>query len=345
MKPFENAFTGLESAVNAGAAPCAAAAVGTGGQVLRQQVWGSACLEPFPVPATLRTRFDMASMTKILSTSMVALRFLEAGLLSLDQTLGDFFPQARGREKITIRQLMTHTGGFVPYLNLEQKAASPQEALQVIFDSQPVCVPGTEVHYSCMGYIVLGKILETLGGKPLNLLAEELVFKPLSMNRTGYCPTGEDFAATERLGDQWLQGIVHDENARFLQGVSGNAGVFSDLGDMTRFASMLALGGSLENTRILSPSTLEMAIRCETEGMEQRRGLGFHLASPGSFHGNLASPRCYGHTGFTGTSLIVEPDSGFWAVLLSNRVHPTRENTAFFSVRRDFHHALFREFF
>lgn len=138
--------------------------------------------------------------------------------------------------------------------------------------------------------------------------------------------------------------MVHDENARFLGGVSGNAGVFSDLGDMVRFASMLACGGTYGGTPYLSPATLQTAGRNYTPGMNEHRGLGFHLPGPGSFHGDLFPPGSIGHTGFTGTSLIVDPGSGLYVVLLSNRIHPTRENMKFIRVRRTVHNAAMAEF-
>ncbi len=345
MEPFENAFRILEKAVETGAAPCTAAAVGTGGKLLRWAVYGSARTIPAPVPADLSTRFDMASLTKILSTTMVALHFLETGQLRLQDTIGDFFCAPSMRASVTVLQLLTHTGGFVPHMDLASTALTQENAVNAILTSEPVCKPGEQVYYSCMGFIVLGKILEKIGGASLDMLARELVFSPLHMTHTDYNPTGCNFAATELLGCHCLEGVVHDENARFLGGVSGNAGVFSNLEDMTRFASMLACGGVLDGKSFLSPAVLEAATRCYTPGLNQNRGLGFHLQSTGSFHGDLASPRCFGHTGFTGTSLVVDPDTGLYAVLLSNRVHPTRDNTAFLQTRRLFHNAVFGDFF
>ena len=344
MASFARSLSLIRSAVAAGAAPCAALSIGVRDQAPVQAVFGNAALYPAPVPADFNTRFDMASMTKVLSTTMVTLRLLELGMITLDQMIGDFFPCPGDRAQVTLQQLLTHTGGFVPYLNLPKLVPDPSQALETILNSPPVCSPGTQVHYSCMGFIVLGRILEAVTGQTLDRLADQLVFKPLHMTHTGYCPEGSDFAATEKWEQGWLCGTVHDENARFLGGVSGNAGVFSDLRDMTRFAAMLACGGAVAGFQYLQPETLALAVRCYTESMDQRRGLGFHLASPGSFHGEGASSRCFGHTGFTGTSLIVEPDTGLYAVLLSNRVHPTRENQAFQQVRRDFHTAVLAEF-
>lgn len=344
MEPFETAFQILSDAVRNGASPCVAAAVGQGETLLRQAVFGNAQVIPETIPANLDTRFDMASLTKIMSTTMVALRFIEEGKLFLYDTIGNFLDVPKFRANITVAQLMTHTSGLAPHLDLTTCAPSPKEALSVILDSAPVCHPGEQVYYSCIGYIVLGKLLEKIGGASLDELAQEYVFAPLGMTHTGYRPTGGNFAATELLPDgSCLSGVVHDENARFLGGVSGNAGVFSDLRDMSTFASMLACGGKHNSEYFLSPATLQMALHNYTPGKDEHRGLGFFLKTPGCFHGDLVGEQGYGHTGFTGTSLLIDPETGLYIVLLSNRVHPTRENIKFHRIRRAFHNAVSAE--
>lgn len=344
MKSFETAFHFLQNAVTKGASPCAAAAVGVKNKLIRMEIYGNSRLYPTAESANLSTRFDMASMTKILVTTTVTLRFLEMGLLHLHDKIGDFFQDAGEFSSVTIVQLLTHSGGFVPYLNLKHICRSKDEVLSSILSSAPICKPGTQVFYSCMGFIVLGKILEKVGQISLDCLAQSLVFTPLHMDHTSYCPSGSNFAATEMSDNSCFYGVVHDENARFMDGISGNAGVFSDLHDMTIFASMLASGGYHHGETFLQSATLNQAIKCYTEGLEQRRGLGFHLQSPGSFHGKYAERQYYGHTGFTGTSLLVDPHTGLYIVLLSNRVHPTRENTLFLQVRREFHDLVISDF-
>ncbi len=344
MQNFDRAFDYLRQAVSDGAAPCAAAAVGIRSTSIRTDIYGNAAIYPSIVPADLSTRFDMASMTKIMSTTMVALRFLEMKRLNLQDKISDYFENAGAFSAVTVFQLLTHTGGFVPYLDLAHLCQNKEDVLTAIFASAPICTPGTQVFYSCMGFIVLGKILEKIGGKPLDQLADTLVFTPLHMTHTGYRPSGTNFASTEMSEGRYLNGTVHDENARFLGGISGNAGVFSDLHDTEIFASMLASDGFHDGRSFLQPSTLHMAAQSYTDGMDQRRGLGFHLQSSGSFHGKLALPQCYGHTGFTGTSLVIDPKTGLYIVLLSNRVHPSRENTQFLEVRRTFHELVMQDF-
>lgn len=332
----------LEEGLHEGCYPGAVAACGNGDQVFAISHTGKIS-ENGPA-VNEATRYDMASLSKILSPTMLALKALEEGKLTLWDRLDRFFPDAPEDKKgITIKHLMTHTAGFAPAFWLSEEAASPEDALQALL-SHPLSTPvGAEVHYSCMGYITLGKILETIYGEPLNVLARDRVFLPLGMMNTGYCPENkENIAATEvdkETGLAW-QGIVHDENARFLHGVSANAGVFSDIHDMIRLAQMLARGGD----DYLSAATLKKAIQCHAFSSDARRGLGFHLAgTPENFMGDFVPDTAFGHTGFTGTSLMVDPETGFFVILLSNRVHPTRESSKLFRFRRRLHNILYCE--
>ena len=321
-----------------GCFPSAAAAIGVGETVLARAFTGEA-----PVPGgqsvNADTRYDMASLSKVLGTTMVALRSWENGRIDLSETVADFFPEAPAdKAPITIRQLMTHTGGFHPSFRLDHLLSDPADTVSCILARPLVEAPGVRPIYSCMGFILLAKMLEKRLGSNLKDLARTLVFDPLGMTDTGYQPDPSSavFAATEvdpGSGKPWI-GIVHDENARFQRGISGNAGVFMPLKDGIRFAAMLARGGA----GFLRPETLREAIRNETPGQEQHRGLGFQLAgSPDCFFSTAVPDRCFGHTGFTGTSLLVEPESGFWVFLLTNRVYPTRESDGLFPFRRHLH--------
>lgn len=288
------------------------------------------------------TRFDMASLSKIIGPTMITLRAIEDGDLTLYDKLERFFPDCpEDKKAITIRHLLTHTAGFTPAFWLSEVAESPEDALRALLE-RPLDTPiGAEVHYSCMGYITLGKVLEKVYGKPLDVIARERVFEPLGMDNTCYCPENkENIAATEvdkETGIAW-QGIVHDENARFLRGVSANAGVFSNIHDMIRLAQMLSTGGK----GFLSRGMIKKAIACQEQSADARRGLGFHLAgTPENYMGDLFPAESFGHTGFTGTSLAIDPHTGFFVILLANRVHPTRENTRLFRFRRRMHNMLY----
>ena len=334
MEAFEQVHRLILQGLEDGAYPSAALAVGIGGQTYLKRTYGECCES---------TLFDMASLSKILAPTMISLRFLEEGRFRLYDTVADFFPHAPADKKdITILQLMTHTSGIPAHFFLSDHTSNPAEAAQVILDHPLAQAPGGDPIYSCMGYILLGKILEKLSGLPLDKLAASYVFDPLGMKSTGYHPVG-DCAPTELdpATGKCLQGIVHDENARFLNGISANAGVFSNLNDMITFSKMLALGGN----GYLSPATLAAALRNRTPNSRSEfRGLGFNLAgSPKSFLGDLVSPRAYGHTGFTGTSIAIDPDTGMWMVLLTNRVCPTRNNLKLARIRCLAHNAAAAE--
>lgn len=346
---FQNAAAAVREAVQSRAIPSAALAIGVKDRVYVREALGVTSYTPAGEPADAHTLYDMASMTKIMATGMIALRLLETGTLDLNDRLARYFGAAVPEDKqpITIFRLMTHTAGLPAYLRLDKKAASPEEAVPVILRTPLEAPIGTRVIYSCMGFILLGRILEHILGAPLDTLARAMVFEPLGMTATGYHPLrggrlidpaqAAHAAFTERdpATGEWLRGVVHDENARFLAGVSGNAGVFSNLQDGIKYARMLACGGVTPAGRFLAPSTLRAAARNYTPGMDENRGLAFHLANGyEGYTGAFADPNSFGHTGFTGTHLMVSPDSGLFVLLLTNRVHPTRENNPLLRLRR-----------
>ncbi len=360
----------IASAVRDRIIPCAAYAVGQGNEVYVRESIGYRSLFPSVEAVTPDTRFDMASLSKLLSTTMVALRFVEEGRLLLSDPLSLFFTHEEllgipeGRSEATVFHLLTHTSGITPHIALWRELPAytvgssdfNSTVARVILRSAPFCKVGEQVHYSCMGYILLQQILERISGQRLDSLAKEYVFDPLEMASTGYLPFGNnrnkpdcDAAATEfsPLHQYYIRGHVHDENAHFLGGVSGNAGVFSTLEDTVRFAQMLSLRGKLPSStgegRFLSHRVFELAVKDYTPGRNESRGLGFQLRPPLpalSAAGDLFAYGSYGHTGFTGTSLYVDAETGVWAVLLTNAVHLGRDKTAFFRVRRQFHNTV-----
>ncbi|MBE6558878.1 MAG: beta-lactamase family protein [Ruminococcaceae bacterium] len=335
--------------------PSAAVAVGRGREVYLREVMGHRTTSPDLVPADFDTLYDLASLTKLVATTMVTLKLLEEGRLLLTHTLGRYFTEdelkdaPEGRRNVTVFQLMTHTSGITPHIPLHLRLTDPEDAVKTILASPPVCPPGTQVYYSCMGYILLAKILERITGSSLDALARRRVFEPLGMTHTTYCPTSRNVAATEfsTLRGCYISGEVHDENAHFLGGVSGNAGVFSTLDDMSTFAMMLSERGRIPSGRFLAASTFDLAVRNFTPGLAECRGLGFQLKPPVpalSAMGDLMSEGSYGHTGFTGTSLYVDAQTGLWGVLLTNAVHFGRDKTAFLDLRRAFHNAMVGDF-
>lgn len=332
----------LLSGMESGAYPCFAAAVGRGEDVLYYDYAGDRALFPERKPLIEDTLFDMASLTKLIGTTMACLRMMEEGKISCDDTLDNFFENCYGKEKITLFQLLTHTSGISAHFPLYRES-DPSKAAQYVLSHPLAYETGTKTVYSCMGFILLGKILEQIEGKTLDKIVAEKVFSPLGMENSFYNPPlSHPCAATEKdaFGNGIVCGAVHDENARFLGGVSGNAGIFCTLGDTVKFAAMLSNRGK----GYISSSLFEKAVTDYTPSFSESRGLGFQLFGNKPFPGgSKMSVGSYGHTGFTGTSLYVDNKTGVYAILLTNRVHPTRENMGLFPVRREFYDTVFSE--
>ena len=345
----------LKKGLSENAFPSCAVAVGIGYDTYLSAVMGNKTTYPTFQKADMGTLYDMASLTKLMATTMVALRLLEQGKLLLTDPLSMYFtleelknvPEGRG--DVTIFHLMTHTSGITPHIPLWKVTQSPDEAVSAILSSPSVCGCGEQVYYSCMGYILLQKILERITDKPLDILAKDMVFDPLGMKHTTFKPTCDNIATTEysTMRETYIKGEVHDENAYYLGGVSGNAGLFSTLGDASKFASMLSSKGNSPHGEFLSKSTFALATQNFTPGLSEARGLGFQLKPPMpalSAMGDIMSEGSFGHTGFTGTSLYVDAKTGLWMVLLTNAVHFGRDKTAFFRYRRLFHNAAMTDF-
>lgn len=314
----------LQRGLDEGVYPGYAAAVGQGDELLFRAIGGWRQLLPTPEPMIEGTLFDMASMSKLIGTTMAALKLIEGGRLSLSSKVSDFFACPPDKREMTVFALMTHTSGIKAHFPLYARGITPDAAVDEILREPLGYAPGSDAVYSCMGYILLAKILEQIEGEPLDAIVRRLVLVPLGLKNSGYCPQNRICAATEREkhGDGIICGVVHDENARFLGGVSGNAGMFCDLDDCIRFARMLARRG----VGYLDRALFEAAVTDYTPDFDEHRGLGFQLVG-----------RRYGHTGFTGTSIYVNGDDGRYAILLTNRVHPTRENGKLMPFRREFH--------
>lgn len=345
----------LREGIEKKAFPSAAVAIGRGRDTYLSAVMGHKTTQPSLEEADKNTLYDMASLTKLMSTTMVALRLIEQGKLLLSDPLTMYFSSDElknapvDREKVTVFQLMTHTSGITPHLPLWTVTKDPTEAVEAILASPAVCDRGAQVYYSCMGYILLQNILERITGEGLDVLAKRMVFDPLRMRHTTYKPTCDQVATTEysTMRNCYIKGEVHDENAHYLGGVSGNAGVFSTLDDCARFAAMLSCRGNTAYGRFLSESAFSLAVKNYTPGLSEARGLGFQLKPPMpalSAMGDLMSEGSFGHTGFTGTSLYVDAKTGLWVVLLTNAVHYGRDKTAFFRYRRLLHNAAVGEF-
>ncbi len=331
-------------ALEAGAFTSACLLVGRGERVLYRRAYGRLSIDDDAPPTNEHTRYDLASITKPLVVGMLTLRAMEAGRLCLWDRLGTFLDAPEDKRDITIAQILTHTAGFPTGLHLWELSHSPESAVERILNAPLASPPGARVRYCCVGFILLGQLLECLYGTDLRELALREVFRPLRMRDTGFLPQDGNIAATEMQDDgRCLQGVVHDENARFLGGVAGNAGVFGNMDDLALFLQMLCQRGALpDGTRYLAPATVELAMRNQTPGMAQGRGLSFYLpAYDNGYTGDLFPPQTVGHTGFTGSSFALDPTSGLYVIFLTNRICPSRDSLDIYRVRRLLHNAVY----
>jgi beta-glucosidase-like glycosyl hydrolase/uncharacterized protein YbbC (DUF1343 family) len=324
-----------------GAFPGGVLAVGYRGRLVHVHPFGRLTYEADSPIVTDNTRYDLASLTKVIVTTSLAMMMVDEGRLDLDASVDSYLPLFLGlvKDKITVRHLLTHSSGidwWAPlHLQLEGKKAYVEriQAMDLVYE------PGSEMKYSDLGIILLGEILERVSGRTLNQLAEERLLGPLAMEHTGYRPDPKlwsSIAPTE--DDPWrqrvLQGEVHDENAFALGGVAPHAGLFGTAPDLARFAQMLLNRGVFDHRRLIAYSTVDEFTRDAKLPEGSRRALGWDTKSPeGSSAGSLFSANSYGHTGFTGTSLWIDPSRQLFVILLTNRVHPTRENKLIREVR------------
>lgn len=344
----------LETHVADGTFPGAAVAVvGEEGPLYRKAV-GKAQTVPVMRDLTEDTVFDLASVTKTVATATSIVQLIDRGEINLSDSLCDFYDGVPTDEHdkcdITIGHLLTHTSGYASWLPLWEEVDNPDEAIDHILRDTPLeSEPGTQVVYSGLGYILLGDIVRRVTGTPLDKYATENIFEPLGMETTAFNPLDTlsddlNYAATERSAyyDEVVVGKVHDENAAFLGGVSGNAGLFSTIDDLSRFATALLNGGKTNETRILSRLAVKMMTINWTASLEGDRGLGWDLTEifGHSDHGVPFDKRTFGHNGFTGTSIWFAPRLNIAVVTLTNRVHPSRENYGIFDFRPEFHNLI-----
>lgn len=352
----------VAGAVGSGRIPGAVVILGRGeGTLLGPFTFGMRALLPQPEPMTADTIFDMASLTKVLATAAVAMALVDRGALRLGAPVAEYLPEwaecGEHRAQVRIFHLLTHTSGLPAWRALyegcedgpQQQRRQRCRALMErrLLETPLEAPPGERVVYSCLGYILLGLVLERLGGEPLDGMARRLIFDPLGMETARFAPPAEEAsrcAATEYCARRRriVRGEVHDENAYFFGGVAGNAGLFASAWDVARFASMMLGKGTLESCRVLSPAGVEAMTANRTPGLNEARGLGWAIkgSSLDSSAGDLLSAAAYGHTGFTGTSLWIDPVRSLYCVLLTNRVHPSRLNEAHLALRPAFHNAV-----
>ncbi|RKY47842.1 MAG: hypothetical protein DRP91_06945 [Candidatus Neomarinimicrobiota bacterium] len=294
-------------------------------------------------PATrLNTIYDLASLTKPIATTSAVMILYDRGMLKLDDRVCKYIPEfsSNNKKSITIRHLLTHSSGLPGWIKLWEKGGTPAEMLSYLYRIKPVAEPGQRTIYSCLGFIVLGKVVEKITGENLNDFLRDELFGPLSMNRTFFNPPDSlrnQIAPTELDPERGgvVQGKVHDENAYYLGGISGNAGLFSTASDLAIFAQMLLNKGSYGSRSFFKEETVELFLSPQNLPPGSKRTLGWGTIK-------VDSRKVVAHTGFTGTAIWLIPDENLFAIFLTNRVHPTRENVKIEAVRKKLLASLIR---
>ena len=322
----------VEAAIQAKKIPGAVVLIGHEGQVVYRKAFGESSLVPERRAMTADTIFDLASMTKVVATTTAVMQLVELGKIVLSAPVSDYWPEFKqnGKELVTIRELLTHYSGLPPDLELKPAWTGYDTAMQMIVAAKLDVPPGTRFVYSDINFETLGEIVRRVSGEPLDVYCAEHIFKPLGMKDTLFTPPASlrgRIAPTQYehgTSGPVLLGVVHDPTARFMGGVAGHAGLFSTADDLSIFAQMLLNGGAYNGARILSPLSIEKMTTPQTPPNEMAlRGLGWDIDSPfASNRGELFSVGSFGHTGYTGTSIWIDPVTKTYVILLTNRVHP-----------------------
>jgi CubicO group peptidase (beta-lactamase class C family) len=340
---FRSAFGILEKAIAARAFPACSVAVTFGGELVAHKALGRFTYDPASREVTTASIFDLASLTKVVATTAMAMILYERGLLDLEAPVTAIVPEFAGdsedhdsrRREITLRMLLAHSSGLPAYEKLFLRAKTGEDLLQAAFITQLAAAPGARAEYSDVGFIILGVVLERLADESLDLFCQREIFGPLGMTHTTFNPmptlrdsippTADDRTFRHRI----IQGEVQDENASVLGGIAGHAGLFSIAEDLAIFAHAMLNGGH----PILRSSTIELFSRRESAPEGTSRGLGWDTPSAPSQSGKYFSPRSFGHLGYTGTSLWIDPERQLSISLLTNRTWPDCQNQAIKQVR------------
>ncbi len=315
----------LKDAIDKGRAPGAVLLVGHNGTFVYRKAFGYRSLDP-KEPMTVDTIFDMASLTKVIATSGCVMRLVQLGQVKLNDPVAKYIPEfaQNGKDEVTVRQLLTHYSGLRPDLDLKQYWSGLEEGYKRANAEKLINPPGSTFVYSDINFVVLGELVQRVGGMPLDQYSQTYIFGPLGMASTRFLPPPEwkpRIAPTERdeRTGLMLRGVVHDPTARQMGGVAGDAGVFSTADDVAKFAQALLNGGA----PVFSPWIVEkMTTPQQPPNLTDVRGLGWDIDSPfSSNRGELLPVGSFGHTGFTGTSLWIDPTTNTYIILLTNAVH------------------------
>ncbi len=350
---FELVDKVVNDAIKDSAFPGAVVLIAQDSAIIYEKAYGHFTYDPNSTPVSWNTMYDLASVSKVISTTTATMMCYDRGLIKLDDPVAKYLPAfgKNGKEKVTIRNLLLHDSGLRPditrpfsYFDTVQN--KPQAVMNEIFNDTLVYPTGSKMVYSDLNMILMGKIIEKVTGKTLDKFAEQNIFKPLAMYSTMYNPPASlkyriaptEYDSTWRHKQIW--GEVHDETSSLLGGVAGHAGLFSTAGDMARLLQMLLQKGNYEGKQFIKPSTVELFTKRQSD--LSTRALGWDTKSLKGYSsaGHLFSNLSYGHTGFTGTSVWTDPTRDLFVVFLTNRVYPTRKDLKILWVRPKLHDAV-----
>ena len=318
----------VSKAISHNELPGAVVYVGLQGKTVYRKAFGNKALYPAQEAMTEDTIFDMASLTKVMATAPAILLLVQQGLIRLSATVATYIPEFSQQEKntITVEQLLMHTAGFPPDNPIADYVGTYDEMLHKIYALKPVYQPGTHYLYSDVGPIVLGELVRRITGQRLDVFAKENIFARAGMTETMFLPSNalkSRIAPTQQRNGLWMKGEVHDPRAYALGGVAGHAGLFSTIDDVATFCWMILQEGFCNGNQILSWAAVNKMLTPNDLPNNNRRGFGFDCHTiHSSYQGDLFTWPVVGHTGFTGTSLLIDPALQLVVIILSNRVHP-----------------------
>ena len=343
---FARAFAVLEDGIRQRAFPGASAAVVFRGDLVALRGIGRFTYDAEAPAVEEDTVYDVASLTKALATTPVAMFVHQQGSLDLEAPVVSLAPEFetgdRQRNKVTIRMLLAHSSGLPAYVKLFETCKTREELLRAAMQTPLEAEPGSRAAYSDIGFIVLGEILERITGESLDAFSKREIFDKLGMDHTLFCPPEsmrERIPPTEddqTFRNRVMRGEVEDENAWVMGGIAGHAGLFANVEDVARFAQCTLDGGA----PVFKPETVELFTRRETSPAGTSRALGWDTPSSPSQSGQYFSPRSFGHLGYTGTSLWIDPERDLAVVLLTNRTWPDRKSLLIKQIRPRFHDAV-----
>jgi uncharacterized protein YbbC (DUF1343 family) len=322
----------VEQEIASGRLPGAVITIGRHDRVAYRRAFGAAAVIPRPMRMRTNAIFDLASLTKVFTATAV-MQLVEDGRLALDRPVAAYWPEfaSSGKDTITVKELLTHTSGLPPDIDLAG-LRSKASLVERIVTEKLVNPPGTQFHYSDIGFVVLGELIQRVSGEPLDVYVNRHIFKPLGMRDTGFRPAAAKqrrIVPTDMENGLLRWGVVQDPIAHLMDGVAGHAGVFSTADDLTKFSEMLLGQGSRDGIRVLRPESVERMTTAIALPGGIRRNLGWDMSSPYSAGiDTFFGPSSYGHTGYTGTLLWIDPTDGEFLIILTSRLHPDARGDA-----------------